>query len=44
LDTRLPRVGLPVETIDGADATFQRNLPELGKAAVRFLRRIRHTA
>lgn len=44
LDTRLPRVGLPVEAIDGADATFQRNLPEIGKAAVRFLRRIRHSA
>lgn len=44
LDTRLPRVGLPVEAVEGADATFQRNLPEIGKAAVRFLRRIRHTA
>lgn len=44
LDTRLPRVGLPVESITGADATFQRNLPEIGKAAVRFLRRIRHSA
>jgi uncharacterized protein len=44
LDTRLPRVGLPVETIEGADATFQRNLPEIGKAAVRFLRRIRQGA
>jgi uncharacterized protein len=44
LDTRLPRVGLPVEVIEGADATFQRNLPEIGKAAVRFLRRIRQSA
>jgi uncharacterized protein len=44
LDTRMPRTGLPVEAVSGADATFQRNLPEIGKSAVRFLGRIRHTA
>jgi alpha/beta superfamily hydrolase len=44
LDTRLPRTGLPVEAVSGADATFQRNLPEIGKSAVRFLGRIRHSA
>lgn len=44
LDTRCPRAGLPIEAVEGADATFQRNLPEVGKAAVRFLGRVRRTA
>jgi len=49
LDARVPRAGLAaavtgvgggLEIIPGADATFRRNLPDVGKATVGWLRRM----